>query len=388
VQLAGCDRLPLKGVLGKRPAVFVRLSDAPIPRVQRMMLVAKELGFEPYFIGSFRQAGLTRRAIIEGWQVERIGPHFPLLNGTRPLYYVASILRYWAALFTRLRQIRPSLLHVSDFEVFWPARLYAVLNGIPILYNIHDNLSLRYKCSRATGAILNILEGLAVFSATVTIVPEEFRKSALPRWARRKVRVVRNTPVDPGYKPPHKPGSDPVTILYAGWLDEGRGLRKLIELVAREPKLLLRVAGNGDPALVQAAKEARNTEFRGYLSHREVMEQTAASDFVAALYDPRRAINRYAASNKIAEALAVGRPVIVNRELRISALLETYDCAVFIDYAHAADVGSMLSSLRSDAIRYEQMCLSARKAYEENYSWENVRLSSHSVFLAAERAFQ
>jgi glycosyltransferase involved in cell wall biosynthesis len=370
------------------PAVFIRLADSPIPRVQRMMLVARELGFDPHFVGSYRQRGLERHTVFEGWEVERIGPFFSLLNGSRPWYYIASILRYWKSLYFHLRGLRPALIHVSDFEVFWPARLYAMLNRVPIVYNIHDNLALRYRVSDPIAAFLNVLEGCAVLASSVTLVPEEFRKRALPKWASEKIHVVRNAPVDPGYSEPNETLNTPVGILYAGWLDEGRGLRNLIDLVQRNQDMVLRVAGSGDAALVLASQTAERTEFKGYLSHKEIMEETAASDFVAALYEPSRPINRFAASNKVAEALAVGRPVIVNKELEIVRLLEQYDCAVFVDYDRTADIGPLLKGLRSNASRYRKMCLNARRAYEENYAWETIRDASVAVFQAAVRTMQ
>ena len=48
------------------------------------------------------------------------------------------------------------------------------------------------------------------------------------------------------------------------------------------------------------------------MPNEDVIAETARCDFSAALYDPIRPINRFAASNKIAEALAVGRPLIIN----------------------------------------------------------------------------
>jgi glycosyltransferase involved in cell wall biosynthesis len=348
-----------------------------------MMVVARDLGLAPRFLGAFRESDLPRTDDWEGWEVERIGPYFPLLNGRRPLLYLASVLRYDAALLRRLVELRPAMVHVSDFELFLPARIYTALAGSPLIYNIHDNLSQRYRCPRAVARLLNVLEGLAARAATVTVVPEEFRRAALPSWARAGVQVVRNSPIDPGYSPPAPLGERPTTLFFAGWLDEGRGIRQLLDLASSGAGLRLRVAGQGDDALLARIAATDTVEFLGYLRHAEVMSQTARCDFVTALYDPRRPINRYAASNKIAEALAVGRPPIINRELKIAALLEPYDCAVVVDYDDIASLGERLARLRSDEGRYRGMCQRARRAYEEHYSWEVVRAASRSAFQTA-----
>lgn len=249
----------------KDEAVFVRLANQPIPRVLRMMTVARGLGLRPRFVGAHRDPGLPAEDEWEGFAVERIGPCFPLLNGRRPVLYVVSVLRYGFALLWRLIGLRPGVVHVSDFELYWPARLYTALTGTPLLYNIHDNLSQRYRCPRIVAATLNVLEGLAARCATVALVPEAFRRAALPRWARSNVHVVRNTPIDPGCTPPAARDGRPVTLFFGGWIDAGRGLRQLAGLAQGEPGLCLRVAGDGDAELLAEVEAMDPVETLGYL---------------------------------------------------------------------------------------------------------------------------
>jgi len=356
-----------------RPAVFVRLGNTPIPRVLRMMSVAREVGLAPRFLGAHREPGLPARDEWEGWEIERIGPYFPLLNGRRFFLYLFSVLRYWLALLARLSQLRPAVVHVSDFELFWPARLYTLLARRPLLYNIHDNLAQRYRCPRPVAALLNVLEGVAARAATVTLVPEDFRRAALPAWARKKVHVVRNTPIDPGFTPPAAPDGRPITLFFGGWIDAGRGIRELAELAGDHPELRLRVAGNGDADLLEEVARMPGVESLGFLTHAEVMAETASCDLVTALYDPTRPINRFAASNKIAEALAVGRPLIFNSELEIAALLAPFRCALVVPYGDTRRLGEELLRLRADPENYREMCARARQAYEQHYAWEVVR---------------
>ena len=347
-----------------------------------MMRVAEDLGYKPIFFGAFRERGLPNEDEWDGWEVQRIGAYFPLVNGKRPLLYVLSVLGYALALIARLIRLRPGVVHVSDFEVFWPARLYTLVARIPLIYNIHDNLAQRYRCPSAAAKALNLLEGMAARLATVTVVPEGFRRDALPTWCRANVEVVKNAPVDPGFRAPADGDPGTVNILSAGWIDSGRGIRKLTELVAGCEDCRLVLAGEGDPELVEEAAGAERIDYRGYLKNERVIEETAKCDFVAALYDPIRPINRFAASNKIAEALAVGRPLIINEEQEIVALLREYDCAVIATYADAGRLGPVLRELRRDSRRYEAMCKRARDAYESHYSWEIVHRASVDLYAA------
>ena len=56
------------------------------------------------------------------------------------------------------------------------------------------------------------------------------------------------------------------------------------------------------------------------------------NSILCGLYTTIQRINRYAASNKIAEALGIGRPVIINKELEIYKILKKYDCSIAVDY--------------------------------------------------------
>ncbi|MFT4538013.1 MAG: glycosyltransferase involved in cell wall biosynthesis [Planctomycetota bacterium] len=368
----------------RHDALFVRLCNRPIPRVLRMMHVARELGLRPLFVGAHREAGLPAKDQWDGWEVHRIGPFFPLVNGTKALLYVWSVFVYGWALFAKLLSCRPAVVHVSDFEVFWPARIYTALTRTPLIYNIHDNLSQRYQCPASAAAVLNMLEGLAAWSATATVVPEPFRRTALPSWCRSNVHVVKNAPFDPGFRPPTARADESrVNVLFAGWIDIGRGIRPLTEMVGKHEACHLILAGEGDAALVEESASSTRVDYRGYLKNELVITETESCDFVAALYDPVRPINCFAASNKIAEALAVGRPLIVNAEQEIAALLEKHDCAVIVPYAEATTLGPKLAELRDNQVRYEAMCRRARDLYEEQYAWEIILESSVSLYAAA-----
>jgi len=64
-------------------AVFLRQGSRPIPRVARMMRVARELGYNPVFFGAYRDANLPAQDSWEGFEIQRVGKFFPLVNGTR-----------------------------------------------------------------------------------------------------------------------------------------------------------------------------------------------------------------------------------------------------------------------------------------------------------------
>ena len=101
--------------------------------------------------------------------------------------------------------------------------------------------------------------------------------------------------------------------------------------------------------------------------------------FVSAFYDPSRTINRFAASNKIADALAVGRPILMNCELEIAKQLGPVGCALCVPYTKIAHLADKVVALADDRDTYNAACAKARAAYDANYAWEAVRDRMHTM---------
>ncbi len=352
-------------------AVFARLGSRPIPRVTRMMDVARSLGYETLFLAARREEGLAENETYAGHEVKRIGPFFPLLNGRGAWLYIRSVIGYNLDLYGSLREMTPDLVHCSDIETMPAGVLYKLRARTRLLYNIHDNLAQRYNIQPWAQAILNQFEGLAVRLSSLALVPETFRRDTLPRWCRSKISVVRNTPADRGAFPPATE-TTPIKLFFGGWLDTGRGLRQLLELVRQNEDFELTLAGEGALELVKEIETTPRTRYLGFVTHEEIMEETARAHVVTALYDPVRPINRHAASNKLAESLACGRPVLVNSEMLITEALLGHDCLVKLPYADVeTKAASLLRTTMSDGgATYRAKCRAARAAYEDLYTWE------------------
>lgn len=348
-----------------------------------MMLVARESGFSTLFVGAKREPRAPEHDTWDDLEILRVGRYFPLVNGRRPLLYLWSVLSFGFELVRKLVQIRPAFVHVSDIEPYWFCRIYGWVSGAPIIYNVHDNLSQRYRWPESVAKVANIFEGLAVKTSACALVPEQFRADALPRFCRHKVVVVRNGPVDPGYCRPEPRTTGPVEISYAGWIDEGRGLSAMLSMARGAEHISLRLAGTGAPRLLAELEQVPNIHIDGAIPYQESLARTAQCDFVVALYEPSRVINRYAASNQLAEALAVGRPPIVNAEMKVAALLAAEHCAVIVPYDEAGEIGAKLTALRRDQRRYEAMCRAARRCYELHYAWATIRTLITEVYTRA-----
>ncbi|WP_440875551.1 glycosyltransferase [Thalassotalea sp. PLHSN55] len=343
-----------------------------------MMTVAKDIGLNAIFIGANRESDLPSKDSWDGMEVNRVGQFYPMLNGSAFFTYLRGVFSYNVNSYKFLKKERPELIHVSDVESFPAAFVYKLFNRTALLYNIHDNLAQRYALPRAINGALNILEGLIVKYADATLVPEVFRATSLPKFCQKKISVIRNTPIDPGKEPPREK-DDTIRIVFAGWLDSGRGIDTLLELANLMPNVQLLIAGEGDDEIVKKVSSVPNCKYFGFLDHEKVLELTKSADYVFAHYSPHRIINRYAAPNKLAESLAVGRPVIINKEALVSRLVVESNCGIVTKYGDAESIKQEILALEDN--EFDCMCERARNLFEKEYSWEKVKLASQQVLL-------
>jgi len=359
----------------ERKVVFLRFTARPVSRVVRMMTVAREAGYYVLFIGAYREQGLPREDLWEGLPVQRLGPYFPLLNGRGLFRYVYCVLACNIAFFRELCREAPEVVHASDIETMPAATLYRFLTGRRVVFNIHDNLAQRYAFPEFLNRLLNLVEGLGVLCAHQALVPEAFRRDALPVWCQSKVSVIRNLPL----KEMHAAAPLPfeggrIRIFYGGWLDWQRGLRALIALAA-EPDIEVRIAGEGSREILDAIRASKAT-YLGFLPSSEIYRETQACHFVPVLYDPSRLINRFSASNKLAETLSLGRPMIINHELEVARDLGDGPGLLKTGYVNADRIAPRLRALLADGNSYALACRHARDVYDAFYDREVMRAQS------------
>lgn len=367
----------------KKKAIFLKNSSKPIPRVIRMIKVADDLNYDVLFVGAYRKEDDVESEVWDGINIKRVGRYYPPLNGKKIFTLIFSLFFLNLRMLRELFSEKPELIHASDIETAVPALIYSKIRSVPVIYNIHDNLHERYPINDFFRYFLRIFESFFILLFDVTIVPEEFRKHSYSMKCQSKIKVVKNSPDVSTHERDDLQKSfidkNKIKILYAGWLDNGRGIDHLLSL-SKHNNVEITIAGLGDPQFLEKIKTLNNVVYKGFISHDEILNLTKETDFVYAAYDPVRKINIYAASNKIAESLFFGKPVISNVEMEISKLLKSYDCCVSFNYSDFSQVYNDLCELKSEPESYKKLSNNAISLYYEQYSWEMVEKSIKDVF--------
>lgn len=349
----------------RRWAAFLRPTSFPTPRVSRNMAAAEKEGFSSIFLGAMREEGLPRDEVWQGFRVRRVGPRYD--EGLRG--YALGTPGFVLSAARALRAIRPAIVHASDFEAMLAALLYrAVAGSVPIVYNIHDNLALRHPFPAPVRDGLARLEGRIAATADVVMVPDADRLETLNGPRLRTSVVIPNTLPDPGARPWERSG--PVRVFLGGWLSWRRGVRTVGDLVSNRADVDLVVCGTGPNDVRDYLARLPRTTVYGYRPQPEALELAGASDLIVALYDPSVEINRFASPNKLYDAMALGKPVVVNQEMRVADWVSRKGIGYLVPYGEPGALSRVVDDVLSDPEAARRMGERGRRLYEDEFRWE------------------
>lgn len=344
--------------------IFTRNASRPVPRILRQMTFLRDKGYSCAFVGQRRDVNTSVKGKIEGFEYLLLGGIHKPLGGKSVVGYIFGLVAYNWHLFGFLRCKRPKYVVASDFESFFGSRLVSWLIGAKMSYNIHDNLSQRYSLPIVLKKTLNILEGINVLLSDRVSTPADFRSNALPSWCNKRIITIPNVPS--GLLPVKNQtiSNATVTIGYVGWINETRGIECLLNAARTNNNLRIRIAGSGDDNLLKEIQNTAGVEYLGVLSREASLQVISECDFVFSYYSPKEEININSASNKIAESLAIGTPLLINTELKVAQQIKKFNCSIQGSYYQGIDV-ERLSSVSQ--VEYSKMVLRSNKAFKALY---------------------
>jgi len=344
--------------------IFTRNASRPVPRILRQMTFLKDNGFSSAFVGQRRDVHTDVQGCIEDFEYLLLGGIHKPLGGNSVTGYISGLIAYNWYLFGYLVRNRPKYVVASDFESFPASRLASWLIGSKLCYNIHDNLAQRYSLPIALKKTLNILEGINVLLSNRASTPADFRTNALPNWSNKRIITIPNVPSGPLPIKNQAKSNETITIGYVGWINETRGIKYLVDAAKANNKLQIRIAGSGDDSLLETIQNTVRVEYLGVLSREASLQVISECDFVFSYYSPMEEININSASNKIAESLAIGTPLLINSELKVAKQIKKFKCSIQGSYRRGIDVEELLSISQAE---YSKMILSSHEAFMALY---------------------
>ncbi len=289
---------------------------------------------------------------------------------------IFNLLAYNLWIFRSLFKKRKSysIIHSCDLDVSFPALLAARLLKKKIVYDIFDYYSDTHAMPARIARVVAGLENFVINHADAVILCNEARYKQIAGTRPKRCVVIHNTPdLDFEMAPARicrgKPSS--FKVVYTGILcKEGRLLSEILESREALEHFEVHIAGDGPyrERIEQMASETPSIFYYGQVTNQQSLQLEKECDVLFATYDPSIKNNRYSAPNKLYEAMALGKPVVVSRGSCSDELVLEEKTGLIIGYA-AAEFWEAVATLEKDPGLCNELGRNGLRAYATKYEW-------------------
>jgi glycosyltransferase involved in cell wall biosynthesis len=334
----------------------------PDPRVRQEALTLLAMGCRVRLLAWDRDCKSPETERMEGVEVERVRLASRHGRGTTQVFFYLAL---YFRLFWRGLKIPFDVVHCHDLDTLPIGFIIGKLKRKPIIYDSHENF-----LGMLTGSIHPaVRRGLQVFETflirrvdLLITVGEKLRQSFVERGARRTA-VVGNWKALQEYERTAEQNQqlrkrlgiprDAVVVTCITQLLKNRMIEELVEAAKPYPDIYVILAGKGslEPEVEKWAAECSRILYAGFIHASAVPDYTCASDVIYCGFDPTNPNARYAAPNKLFEALAAGKPIISPDIGEIGDLIRQGKCGVVLPDCSVSSIQQALEQMLNPELR-------------------------------------
>ena len=173
---------------------------------------------------------------------------------------------------------------------------------------------------------------------------------------------------------------NPFRLIYQGALNEGRGLKELINAMKQLPEFRLDIAGEGDLSQVlreqvRALALDEQVTFHGYLRPKDLPAFTRSADLGLNLLENKGLSYYYSLANKTFDYIQVALPGLHMNFPEYDSLYESHDCFYQIKDLREETIIGTLRAIKDDTQLYKEKIRNCIKAQDSlSWEWESQRL--------------
>ncbi len=338
------------------------------PRIAKEAASLARAGYDVHAILWDRERAYPRDETWDGIRIHRVS--IPAAEGRPSL--VLRIPGWWTRLVLRILRLRPDVVHAVDFDTVVPAYLAARISGARLIYDVFD-----FYADMVTASIPPRLRKLLasgerrmISRADAVIVPDLRRSEQFGSARPKRLVEIMNVPEGRDL-PATSEDPEKFVVFYGGMISKDRGLKDLVA-TCEDVGAKLVVAGHGpdEAELLGSIESSHAAAYLGTISYQEVLDQTAACQAVAALYDPSIPNNRFAAPNKLFEAMMFGKPVLASEGTLAADIVREVGCGIVVRHGDRAGLNRALERLMLAPEEAKAMGTRGREAFENRYNWK------------------
>ena len=369
------EKLPL-------PAVLMLLTNAydPDPRVRQEALALVRMGCRVRILAWDRDLKSPGFECMEGVEVERV--FLPSVHGrgnTQLFFYawvyLKMLWRGWQSSF--------DVVHCHDLDTLPLGFVLGKLKGRPIVYDAHESFPdmLAGSVHPAVQRALVCLEGFLIRRVNLLItVGEKLRQHFAERGARHSVVVgnwkrldefARSAGQNREFRRQLAIPDSAIVIVCITQLFVDRKVEELLDAVDSVPDVYLIIGGKGALEEMVRARAAKNHRIRyvGFVAAADIPACTCAGDVVYYGFDSENPNARFSAPNKLFEALAAGKPLIVADFGEIGEVVRNVSCGIILPNYSVKEIRGALEKLRDEKLR-NSLADNARRHGRSAMNWQ------------------
>jgi glycosyltransferase involved in cell wall biosynthesis len=310
--------------------------------------------------------------VIDGVQVKGV----PIVEGRLR----RMTLTVWRVYREAVRQ-RANIYHFHDPELI-PAGLLLKARGKKVVYDAHEAYPQKILCKSwipvklrpIVSRLFAVVEHFASVSLDHVIVADRWTAATLPG---RHITAVANYPTlapMPHEEPEPASQSDKLTLIYAGGLDDDRGLQVMLEIakIVTDRGIELHLLGEfAKPEDERHTRELPNVRYFGFQPLEELYRHMRSADLGLVLLQPVPAYS-YAGenTNKLFEYMLCGLPVIASNFSNLRQIIKRARCGVCVDPKRPDQAARAILHLLGRAQLRKQLGENGRNAVLKTYNWE------------------
>ena len=364
----------------KKKVIFLRSTSIKNDsRVIKEAECLKKNGFDVSILGWDRDGffGDNSKLEVEGIEI-------PVKVFERKAEYGAGmksifkLLQFQIWLICNLLKNRKNIdvIHACDLDTALPAKLVAKFYKKKMVYDIFDYYIDSHHVPKKIERKIENMEINVINSADITIICTDQRKEQIKKANPKKCIVIYNTPkidqdnISQGII---KSSNNKLKIVYVGILQGNRLLKELGEEIKEYPDFELHIGGFGklQKYFLELSEKYNNVFYYGQMKYEDVLRLEKDATVLFATYNPEIPNHRYSAPNKLYEAMALGKPIIVCKNTGIDEIVGNENIGFCISYNEKKFIES-IKKLSDNNKLQKQFSDNAKKLYNEKYSWKQM----------------